>query len=367
MSKRPSFQFYPPDWRNDPGLRLCSIAARGLWIEMMCLMHDATPYGHLTVLGRPLGPEALARLVGEGVPQVRRWLAELEANQVYSVDGEGVIFSRRMVRDEMLRDARAAGGAAGAEHGHKGAEFGKLGGNPHKKELYNQPGKLYAVQRDTGGPIKIGVTKYPHQRFNGLRKKVGPIIILGTFDVADMGRSEAAVHACFDGRREGEWIDAEWDEVRGVIMSATHPPLGTTTHPAPSSSSSSPSPSPISSDANASGGDAPPKPSAIDLQAAIFASGVRLLCAAGKSDAQARQLIGLWKRDHGNAAVMEALASAEAEGTPDPVSFITGKLRAPHGKRNHFDRPSGPIESRRRAREQCEVDDGAGADGLSWP
>jgi hypothetical protein len=45
--KRPAFQFYPGDWLRDMALRSCSMEARGLWIEMLCLMHDAVPYGHL--------------------------------------------------------------------------------------------------------------------------------------------------------------------------------------------------------------------------------------------------------------------------------------------------------------------------------
>ncbi len=108
--------------------------ARGLWIEMMCLMHDAAPYGHLTALGRPMTAEAVARLVGEGVGPVKKWLAELEANEVFSRNDDGVIFSRRMVRDEEVRQARAAGGPAGGEHGHKGASHGAKGGRPRKEK-----------------------------------------------------------------------------------------------------------------------------------------------------------------------------------------------------------------------------------------
>ncbi|WP_404711504.1 hypothetical protein [Sphingomonas sp. MMS24-J13] len=134
MSKRPAFQFYPSDWRNDAGLRLCSMGARGLWMEMMCLMHDGSPYGHLTVLGRPMTPDSLARLTGEGPAAIKRWLGELEANDVCSRNDEGVIFSRRMVRDEQIRDARAAGGIAGAEHGSKGASHGAKGGRPRKEK-----------------------------------------------------------------------------------------------------------------------------------------------------------------------------------------------------------------------------------------
>ena len=132
MSKRPAFQFYPSDWRNDPGLRLCSVAARGLWADMLCLMHEGAPYGHLTVLNRAMSPDDLSRLVGAPVVQVKRWLAELSGNEVYSITDSGVIYSRRMVRDEALREVRAAGGAAGAEHGHKGGSHGTKGGRPRK-------------------------------------------------------------------------------------------------------------------------------------------------------------------------------------------------------------------------------------------
>jgi hypothetical protein len=134
MSKRPAFQFYPGDWRTDPGLRLCSIAARGLWIEMMTLMHEGEPYGHLTVQSRPIGADMLARLCGESASTVKRLLKELEANEVYSVTAGGVAFSRRMVRDEEARERRIEGGKAGGEHGYKGASHGAKGGRPRKQE-----------------------------------------------------------------------------------------------------------------------------------------------------------------------------------------------------------------------------------------
>jgi hypothetical protein len=125
-AKRPAFQFYPSDWRTDPGLRLCSIPARGLWIEMLCIMHEGSPYGSLTRAGRPITDDMLARLVGDAVEDVTAWREELREQDVYSEDG-GIIFSRRMTRDEALRNARAAGGPLGAEHGHKGAEHGQKG------------------------------------------------------------------------------------------------------------------------------------------------------------------------------------------------------------------------------------------------
>ncbi|ANB33251.1 hypothetical protein M2324_003640 [Rhodovulum sulfidophilum] len=43
----PWLKFYTSDWRSDPGLRMCGLAARGLWVEMICLMHEATLEGDI--------------------------------------------------------------------------------------------------------------------------------------------------------------------------------------------------------------------------------------------------------------------------------------------------------------------------------
>jgi hypothetical protein len=43
--RRPSFQFYPADWRNNANLRRCSPAARGIWVDVMCVLHDSDEYG----------------------------------------------------------------------------------------------------------------------------------------------------------------------------------------------------------------------------------------------------------------------------------------------------------------------------------
>jgi hypothetical protein len=43
--KRPAFQFYSKDWRGNLKLRRCSDAAKGAWIEIMCLLHDSDEYG----------------------------------------------------------------------------------------------------------------------------------------------------------------------------------------------------------------------------------------------------------------------------------------------------------------------------------
>lgn len=112
-AKRPAFQFYPGDWLRDTPLRSCSIASRGLWVDLMCLMHDGEPYGHLAVNGRPLSDAQAASMVGLSLPQYRKLLREIEGAGVSSRTGAGVLFSRRMVRDEHIRTVRAASGKKG--------------------------------------------------------------------------------------------------------------------------------------------------------------------------------------------------------------------------------------------------------------
>lgn len=137
--KRPSFQFYPADWRKDAALQSCSMAAQGLWINLMCIAHECEPYGHLTVNGRSLSASQIARLVGLSAKECGLLIQELVESGVAGTDEGGAIYSRRMVRDEQVRNARAEGGKAGSSHGHKGAEHGVKGGRPRKETGDKKP------------------------------------------------------------------------------------------------------------------------------------------------------------------------------------------------------------------------------------
>jgi hypothetical protein len=120
MTKRPAFQFYPGDWLRDTGLRSCSAAARGLWMDILCFMHEGSPYGYLKVNHKVILAPNLARMCGLTLQETEGCLAELAEAGVFETDAEGVIFSRRMIRDEELRNKRAA--------------CGHLGGNPTLKD-----------------------------------------------------------------------------------------------------------------------------------------------------------------------------------------------------------------------------------------
>ena len=87
---------------------------------------------------------------------------------------------------------------------------------------------------------------------------------------------------------------------------------------------------PVGADASAP----PPDPVKI-----IFDQGISLLGRSGTPDRQARGLLGRWRRDYGDAALIAALGSCQREGAIDPVAFITGCLKA-KAKARHVHDPS---------------------------
>lgn len=101
------------DWANDPNLRACSLAARGLWMEMLCIMARAIPYGELRIERKPLSNDELARMVGATPRAVEILLQELSEKSVYSLTRKQVIFNRRMKRSRNLCETRAKAGSKG--------------------------------------------------------------------------------------------------------------------------------------------------------------------------------------------------------------------------------------------------------------
>lgn len=114
--KRPAYQWYPGDFRRDTAVAACTFEARALWREMLDLMHDGEPYGHLTAGGAPIDVPQLARIVGVSAARVCAWMTELEDRKVFSRTAAGIIYSRRMTRDERNRNARGSGGSKSLEN-----------------------------------------------------------------------------------------------------------------------------------------------------------------------------------------------------------------------------------------------------------
>jgi hypothetical protein len=122
----PYIRFYTTDWRGDVPLRMCSFAARGLWIDLLTLMHEGDRAGYLLIAGQAPKAKQLAALLGGSEKEITRLLNELREAGVFDIDAEtGAIVSRRMVRD-----------AAKAEADR---ENGRGGGNPQLKPTGKPP------------------------------------------------------------------------------------------------------------------------------------------------------------------------------------------------------------------------------------
>lgn len=96
----PWFKFNPRRWLSDIELRCCSPAARGVWADMLCAIHEADAGGHLLIAGKAPTPVQLAKLVGVSVREYQALEKELEENGVFSRrETDGAIYCRLNKRE----------------------------------------------------------------------------------------------------------------------------------------------------------------------------------------------------------------------------------------------------------------------------
>lgn len=113
VRKLPAIQFYPGDWLKDTNLRMCSIAARGAYIDIICLMHEAENRGVLRTKMKPISVKKLSKSVAGCKPKL---VLELIENGVVRVARkDGAMYSKRMVRDELHRRHKAISGQKGGK------------------------------------------------------------------------------------------------------------------------------------------------------------------------------------------------------------------------------------------------------------
>ena len=102
MGKLSFMPFYPADYLRDT--RCLSLAARGVWIDLICVLWNAPTRGKKT-----LTMEGWAGEIGKGVEDVRPIITELETQHIFSSsrkpNGLITITSRRMVREEKARES----------------------------------------------------------------------------------------------------------------------------------------------------------------------------------------------------------------------------------------------------------------------
>jgi hypothetical protein len=136
-------KFWWRDHQGDAALRACSLAARGYWLELLCVAHEANPVGHVLINGRKPNGRQMAVIAGCTEREAKKYEAELEEAGVFSRAFDGTIYCRRMVRD--------------AEVSEQGKAWGKTGGNPTLKPKPNGSNPTPPLTGGDNPPLKAKV------------------------------------------------------------------------------------------------------------------------------------------------------------------------------------------------------------------
>ena len=124
MAKSPGFWFFTGDWMKDPELRFCSIFARGLLVDLLCILHEAKEQGYASNPdGSARTDEQIVDAISGGSREEKLVaLAELEQSGVLSRDNRGVLFSRRVARlGELSKERKQNGSKGGSKTSSKRA------------------------------------------------------------------------------------------------------------------------------------------------------------------------------------------------------------------------------------------------------
>jgi hypothetical protein len=137
----PWFPFYPADWLTDVNLRTCSATARGIWIDMICVMDKSSRRGYLEVNGFPMDARAISRNIGESPEDVAAAIAELERAGVLYREASGTMYSKRMVEDTATRE--------------QARQNGRKGGNPKLVKPSTPPALTQGLTHGVNPALKM--------------------------------------------------------------------------------------------------------------------------------------------------------------------------------------------------------------------
>ncbi len=103
--KLPYFPFYPGDYLKDPALTLCSAATRGIWMDLLCRMHEYDRSGELRGTADQLA--RLARCSTVEFVLAATDLKDTNTAEVIDRNGSFTIRNRRMWEESNGRKANA--------------------------------------------------------------------------------------------------------------------------------------------------------------------------------------------------------------------------------------------------------------------
>ena len=132
--KLPAMQWYPGDWRKDPGIQSLDYEARGIWRECLDFMHESPQRGWLVFPnGSAMCDADIAQMLGIPEATWKQTRSKLEARNICAVGESGAVGNRRMLRDEATRQARIEAGRKGGEKSKPPTTKKQTGSKPEAK------------------------------------------------------------------------------------------------------------------------------------------------------------------------------------------------------------------------------------------
>jgi hypothetical protein len=131
MSKYPYLQLFTGDWLKDPKLSLCAPATRGVWMDLICAMHELDRSGELRGT-----MEQLSRLARCSTVELAQALTDLQTTGAAGVtDRNGVV---TVVNFRMQREHRDRLNATARVSKHRRGK-GKGGGDSGSETPLKRP------------------------------------------------------------------------------------------------------------------------------------------------------------------------------------------------------------------------------------
>lgn len=130
----PAMPFYFGDWMKAPEIRALPLDTRMIWFEMLGFMWESTERGYLTINNKPISKESLARMIGVSEVLLEQKLNQLLDFAVCSIrESDGAIYSRRMVKDENIRNIRQKVGSIGGKNSFA-SRFAQANSQPNTED-----------------------------------------------------------------------------------------------------------------------------------------------------------------------------------------------------------------------------------------
>lgn len=314
--KRPYLMLYVADWQSNPKLRCCTFTEKGIWMDIMCIMHDQDEYG---VIRWPL--KQIAQALHLSVSTLRK-LVDKEVLKgadpgqtcepyIYTPrsgrkDGPAVTlveaqpgpiwYSSRMVRDEYLRRIRGDNDRDSDSSSDPSPKASPKGGMGAGKNSAPNPSPPHASAR----PAR------PSSSFS------------------DPDPSSVSGNRSF--LNSSEYPDSE--EKKNT--------------------------SPKNGD-----GETPAKTPEQIANFAIWNLGVEALKASGVTEKNARSFLGKQQQTYGRIATADAVVKALAQNAIAPLEYIVAVLRTDAGDRTQKSRVDFSMDAVQRGIAEREARRGA--------